>query len=142
MRTGLLIAALFIGAAVVAAPTPSTTTASQKARKATTPLDIGMTTEEILAAVGKPQEVKPMAKHEGKAEVWTYRRVIGHDVAQIASGTRDVPAFVGDVHNLGTMKEIIYTPVRRTKYRVTALLIYEGRLTSAKQWVETKEDFE
>ena len=141
-KSVLVVVALFIGAAAVAAPAPSVTSAPPAARKAPTPLVGGMTTDEIVAAIGKPEDVKKMANQDGKAEVWTYRRVIGHEVTQIASGTRDVPAFLGDPLNLGTTKEIIYTPLRRTKYRVTALLIFEDRLITAKQWVETKEAYD
>jgi hypothetical protein len=141
MKLRHLLVTFLIGSFAVASPPRADAGAAEATTKAKPALELGMTPEQILAAIGKPQEVKPMPTAEGKAEVWTYRRVLHREVVQVAASTRDVPVYLGVYSSeLGTAKEFIYNQVRRTKYQVTALLVFEGQLTSAKQWVEVKDD--
>jgi hypothetical protein len=141
MKLRHLLVTCLIGSFAVASPPRADAGAAEATTKAKPALELGMTPEQILAAIGKPQEVKPMPTAEGKAEVWTYRRVLHREVVQVAASTRDVPVYLGVYSSeLGTAKEFIYNQVRRTKYQVTALLVFEGQLASAKQWVEVKDD--
>jgi hypothetical protein len=141
MKLRHLLVTCLIGSFAVASPPRADAGAAEATTKAKPALELGMTPEQIMAAIGKPQEVKPMSTAEGKAEVWTYRRVLHREVVQVAASTRDVPVYLGVYSSeLGTAKEFNYNQVRRTKYQVTALLVFEGQLTSAKQWVEVKDD--
>jgi hypothetical protein len=141
MKLRHLLVTCLIGSFAVATPPRADGGAAETTTKAKPALELGMTPEQIMAAIGKPQEVKPMPTAEGKAEVWTYRRVLHREVVQVAASTRDVPVYLGVYSSeLGTAKEFIYNQVRRTKYQVTALLVFEGQLASAKQWVEVKDD--
>jgi hypothetical protein len=151
MKLRHLLVTCLIGSFAVASPPRADAGAAEATTKAKPALELGMTPEQIMAAIGKPQEVKPMPSAEGKAEVWTYRRVLHREVVQVAASTRDVPVYLGAFSSQlqergigdagpGTAKEFIYNQVRRTKYQVTALLVFEGQLTSAKQWVEVKDD--
>lgn len=143
MHLRLLLLACALSGGLPAASNPPETKSSDPARKSAQALEMGMTAEQVVEVVGRPHQVKPMPNTDGKAEVWTYRRVAGRSVSQVAANTREVPAFVGgNSQELGTRMEIDYRPVQRTKYQITALLLYEGRLTSAKQWTEVEQDYD
>lgn len=113
------------------------------------PLEKGMTGDEVMALIGKPQQVKPMAKQEGvdgKSEIWIYRRPAGERSVQVVTGTREVPAFSGLGQNgtdmaSGTRTELIYGNKTVKMYHVTSLLMMDGKLVLARQTQEQEENF-
>ena len=125
-------------AALSAAP------AKEAAKKARPALTKGMSAEEVRGIVGQPTEVEAIKTDEGKAEKWTYRREVDHTVIQTANTERTIPAFTG--HNAdGPVIGTAIVPDYRLKhvytYQVTSLLMFEGRLVVAKQWLEREESF-
>ena len=124
------------------APNPAPASVATPGKPA---LDKGMTGEEIVALIGKPAEVKPMTVGDGKAEVWTYRRLVRTDVRQVATQMESVPIEAG-VSREGKMYETsVQQPVYKLEhiqvYQVTALLMFEGKLVRAKQWQEKTSTF-
>ena len=106
-----------------------------------------MTAEQGVAAVGQPLEKRPMKVPEGstdKAETWIYRQEIGKRAVQVASGTREVPAYTGaGMGNaaLGNTTEIVYSTKTVTDYRVTSLLMVNGQLVLARQTYEHSDRY-
>jgi hypothetical protein len=113
------------------------------------PLEKGMTGDEVIALIGKPQQVKPMPKQEGaegKAEVWIYRRPAGEKSIQVVTGTQEVPAFngLGQTGNdmaSGTRTEMLYGNKTVKMFHVTSLLMMDGKLVLARQTQEQEENF-
>ena len=121
----------------------TTPTAKSPAKPA---LAKGMTAEEVIKAVGKPVEIKPIESKDGKAETWIYRRKAGFAFINVPAGTREVPVFtgVGTTGNdrVQNQTEIIYTQKRVTVYQVTSLLMFNDRLVLAKQSKEQSEVYD
>jgi len=147
----LLAAALAWPAAAQTAPVaPASNSPTPAPASVATPgkpaLNKGMTGEEIIALIGKPAEVKPMTVGDGKAEVWTYRRLVHTDVRQVATHMEAVPIEAG-VSREGKMYETsmqqpVYRQERIQVYQVTALLMFDGKLVRAKQWQEKTSTFD
>lgn len=116
--------------------------ASHPAKRA---LQKGMTADEIVALIGKPDKIEPMKTAEGKAEAWTYRRKIDTMVTQVPTHTIDITAFNG-MPSAGSLSGTVQTPTlaysmeTTTTYQVTSLLIYDGKLVVAKQWREREKN--
>jgi hypothetical protein len=121
--------------------------ASAPQKKPASVLEKGMTEAQIIAAIGRPAEIKPMKFPEGsehKAETWVYRRSTGTRQVQVATGTRSVPTFGGmgtGNDSTGSTQEIIYTTKHITTYSVTWLLMIDGKLELARQTTEQEERF-
>ncbi len=144
---GLLLPGLAWGtdAASKPAPAPAAQKAGQK--PARQPLEKGMTAEQILALIGKPAEVKPIEAPkglQGPAEIWVYRRTMGTQTVQYPTGERDVPVYggIGADQTMKTRKELIYTLKHVTVYRVTSLLMVDGRLVLARQSQEQSDVYD
>ncbi|HEU5080578.1 MAG TPA: hypothetical protein VFT72_15305 [Opitutaceae bacterium] len=103
-------------------------------------LQKGMLADDIIKQIGRPAEVKPMDAPEGKAEMWTYRRVVRQRVEQKATKVKMVPAFKGingdGSANIGDTPDLDYQLEHITDYQMTALLIVDGKLVMARQWME------
>jgi len=54
-------------------------------------LKVGATADEIVRLVGKPLAVEAMPSKEGKAETWTYRRLLDEETTQVAEAPRGAP---------------------------------------------------
>lgn len=123
------------------APAPRTSESTAKPKRA---LERGMSAEEIIQTVGKPASIAAIASQEGKAETWTYRRLLDTRVYQSADGQTSVPAFIG-MSATGPMIGEAFAPAYRLKhrrtYQVTSLLMFDGKLVVAKQWREADESY-
>jgi len=137
-------------AAVDSAGQSGLTAIDPKAEAATkTPkrsLHQGMTADEVIAIVGKPDKVAPMKTPDGKAEIWTYRRQVGTTTMQVPShelnaGYHDRPSAATDSQPLGFVNRpsMAYALETTTTYQVTSLLMYEDKLVVAKQWTEQEK---
>lgn len=114
----LLFAVSFAGgSAAETKPAASDDPASKQAKTKSAPiaLEKGMTAEEVQRIIGKPAEIKPMESPEGKAETWTYRRVLDRQTTQEAVSTSSVPAFNGLPDTMGSAVTLQY----RLKYTTT-----------------------
>jgi hypothetical protein len=129
--------ALIAPAIVARADTP---TSDKSAKRA---LEKGMSTDDVLAIVGKPADVIPMGT-DGKAERWVYRREIGTQIVQTANTYTTEPRYIGsnmDGPMVADVKIPDYRLKRVTVYQVTALLMFEGKLVIARQWRENDERY-
>lgn len=116
------------------------------AKAAKRSLHHGMTAEEVIAMIGKPNKVAPMKDGDGKAEIWTYRRQTGTKTMQVPSrelneGYSSRPSAATDGHALAYIDRpsMSYALETTTTYQVTSLLLYEGKLVTAKQWSEQEK---
>jgi hypothetical protein len=105
-------------------------------------LKVGSTADEIVQLVGKPLDVTAKPSPEGKAEVWTYRRVVDQQTDQVASGVNNVQAYNPVPGMTGSSPEIQYRLVHYTIYQVTSLLMFNGKLITAKQWLEKVANYD
>jgi outer membrane protein assembly factor BamE (lipoprotein component of BamABCDE complex) len=102
-------------------------------------LKVGATADEIIRLVGKPLQIAAMPSPNGKAETWTYRRILDQQTTQVAEASRG-PAVIEPAHGIvsaGTeMAETEYHTVYVTTYQVTSLLMFNGKLAASKQRIE------
>ncbi len=107
-------------------------------------IEKGMNGDEIIQLFGKPKEIKSMESPDPalKVEQWLYRRKVKDVTTQVAVGTRMVPTysgFNGSGNNMTEVAETEYRPQVITIFQVTALLLVNGKLETAKQWNEQEE---
>ena len=103
----------------------------------------GMSGTVVREKLGAPAEVEPMASPEGKAEVWVYHfgKTVG--MTQVASSTRDIPAFGASLSltALTSVPEPVYT-LKEEKAMITlSLLMFNGQLEAQKARVEEGADY-
>lgn len=92
-------------------------------------LKVGMTADQIRAKLGDPVEVRPMESKTGKAEVWTFHLERTVNTTQVATSTRDVPAFaLNTVDKLTTYPDMVYSLADQTAVTILSLLMVDGRL--------------
>jgi hypothetical protein len=145
----LVIAALLLGATNIAANDDAAAAAGSKA-EATKPskpgIARGMSADEIRRIIGEPKTIKKIKSEELNAEKWTYRRKLRTETTQEPVRTESQPAFVGmgmgDASGLGTINVSVYRLRHTTFYQVTALLMVDGTMIEARQWVETEVNYE
>jgi len=151
IRSLLLLAAAALMATGAFARSESggqeSTADSKAAPKPAPVLKKGMTEAQVVAALGRPQQVKPMKVPAGtvaKAETWVYRVQVGTRATQVATGTRQVPAFRGlgmGNDQVGTAEEIVYSTKYIKVFAVTSVLMIDGKLEQARQKTETEDQF-
>lgn len=139
MNSRLLVALVLAGVGGFASTAAAAGNENRTEEKTHPVIKQGMTSEVVLATVGKPAEVRPMQSPEGQAEVWTYRRVFRRDTSQIATGVEEIPAFVGTNGPPGWTKQVTHSIRTVTIYQVTSLLMFNGQVLTAKQWLERSE---
>jgi hypothetical protein len=106
-------------------------------------LKTGITSDEVVALVGKPLEVKAQPAPEGKAEIWSYRRLVDEQQRQVATSVNIVGAY-NPITDAGPSQspELQFTQVHIRTYQVTELLIFNDKLVTAKQWNEQKTTYD
>lgn len=148
MKTRLILAGFLLvcGLALAAQGESSAPSAKKDAAKVANSrgkpvLEKGMSEEEIVRLIGKPASVEAMAAPQGKAEKWTYRRVVGRNMVQSGINQGMAPAFTGPTmgEELGKVAVLEYRLKSVTTYQVTSLLMFDGKLVVAKQWKEQGE---
>jgi hypothetical protein len=108
-------------------------------------LQRGMTAEAITKLLGKPVEVRAMPSPEGKAEVWTYRRVADRLTRPVVAQVENTPAFVGvGVQNegIGSVASPVYRMQSTVVYQITWVLMLNGKMVTAKQGREQESSYE
>jgi outer membrane protein assembly factor BamE (lipoprotein component of BamABCDE complex) len=123
------------------APASAPTAGGSVAKGALPVLKVGSTADEIVQLVGKPLDVTPKPSPEGKAEVWTYRRIVDQTTGQVASGMNNVQAYNPIPGTTGSAPDLQFKLVHYTIYQVTSLLVFDGKLVTAKQWLEKVADY-
>ncbi|HEY5552675.1 MAG TPA: hypothetical protein VIK52_12350 [Opitutaceae bacterium] len=108
-------------------------------------ITLGMTPDEVIKVIGRPENTETVDTPAGKGEQWIYRRLAREWTQQNAATVQMVPAFVGlGMPNDGIGE--VAVPVNHTEnvklYQVSSLLFIEGRLAAAKQWTEKKSKIE
>jgi hypothetical protein len=116
--------------------------------KAKPVLEKGMAGDLILKNFGQPYEIKPMETpdKETKAERWIYRRKVKETSVQTASGQSTIPAYAGAGPGGTQSFTEVVVPEFRPKlviiYQVTELLMINGKLELAKQWMGQEEKYQ
>lgn len=124
---------------------PATKPASAIAETGPLPgLKVGMTAELIRKQLGAPVEIKPMESPVGKAEVWVYNIERTVDTTQVATSTRDMPAFTITMSGPGTVNvpEPVYSLADKKQDITLSLLMLNGRLiaqtSSVRNYIQYK----
>jgi len=108
-------------------------------------LKAGTPAEEIRRLVGRPDVIRPMEAKDGKAEVWVYRRLAKHIARQSATTTENVSAYTGMGDSGGANINVAVPSFRMEHvmvYQVSSLLMFDGKLVTGTQKVETERHFE
>lgn len=101
----------------------------------------GMTTDEIIARVGKPVRIRKM-ESELPAEVWIYERSLGA-VSTVSAATTSTGAAMNSVTGeITTTPELSYRTERIESEQHSELLIVQGKLVSSKQYVTQSSTLE
>jgi hypothetical protein len=147
-RTALLLAGFWLAAANASALTaPDQPQAESKAAPAAKgEIEKGMSGDQIVALIGKPATIEKLKDADAKAEKWIYRRAVNHRVEEQATTVANEGAFIGTAggnnNTLGTRPVIQYGLKHIDTYRVTALLMVNGKLQMARQWNEQRVSYE
>lgn len=124
---------------------PAAKDASGKAKPV---LEKGMDGDTILKNFGQPYEIKPMEApdKDTKVERWIYRRKVKETTIQTASGQTMVPTYSGFGGSGAPTIAEVAVPEFRPKlviiYQVTELLMINGKLEIAKQWMGQEEKYQ
>lgn len=122
--------------------------AKDTATKAKPVLKKGMEADLILKNFGQPYEIKPMETpdKDTKVERWIYRRKVKETTIQTASGQTMVPTYSGFGGSGAPTITEVAVPEFRPKlviiYQVTELLMINGKLELAKQWMGQEEKYQ
>ena len=121
---------------------PSVAASAKPAKPA---LEKGMDAAAVVRVIGKPDSVAPMASPEGKAETWTYRRLLNKTTKQTIASVQAVPSFNGSA-GTGTdysqmRPEFKYGFEHISTFQVTQILMFNGSLVTAKQWTQREKTF-
>jgi len=113
-------------------------TADNTAAKANSPgaaqsqfpeLKPGMTAQEVRAKLGDPIEIRPMESKVGKSEVWVFHIERTVNTTQIATSTKDVPAFaLNTTDTLTKVPEMVYSLADKQAVTILSLLMINGHL--------------
>lgn len=101
----------------------------------------GMTTDEIIARVGRPVRIRKM-ESELPAEVWIYERSLGAVSTMNAATTSTGAAMNPVTGEITTTPELNYRMERVAAEQHSELLIVEGKLVSSKQYVTQSSTLE
>ena len=107
-------------------------------------LEKGMSGAIIREKLGNPAQINPMESPEGKAEVWVYHFEKTVGMTQIASGTRNVPAF-GAALSIQTetmVAEPVYTMAAQKAVVTLSLLMFNDHLAAQKAQVENSPTYQ
>lgn len=102
-------------------------------------IGLGMTPEEIVKVIGKPEKTEMVETPAGKGEEWIYRRLAKEWTQQSAATVDIVPAFVGLAmpnEGIGDVASVSNRLERIEVFQVSRLLFIDGKLAAAKQWQE------
>ncbi len=104
---------------------------------------MGMTTDEVVALVGKPDFITPVEVAGKKTESWTYRRLLDHKHQFDSVDVIEIPAFIGIGWNtLGSYPEDVLRKTQVQIIQVTSLLMVDDHLVASKQWKEKKAAYD
>ena len=88
-----------------------------------------MTAEEVRAQLGDPFEIRPMESAVGKSEVWVFHIERTVNTTQVATSTKDVPAYaLSTTDTLTTVPEMVYSLADKKAVTILSLLMINGRL--------------
>ena len=98
----------------------------------------------VRQKLGPPAEITPMNAPMGKAEVWVYHFEKNIGMAQVATSTRDVPAFTMGLTGaaMTTVQEPVYTLAAQKSMVTLSLLMFNDRLAAQKAKVENRLDYD
>ena len=100
----------------------------------------GMSADEVIRRIGKPEEVEPVKSSNGHAEVWIYRRDAGTKTIQSATSTRQIPV---PVMSGGTqmVDEPVYSVEQIAMEEETSFLMYDAKLVEWKKAIVRKRTY-
>lgn len=144
----LVAAALLVGTACLSATDDAAATGSkaEAIKPSKAGIAKGMSADEVRKIIGEPLSIKHIDSAEIKAESWTYKRKLRTETTQEFVRDEQQPAFVGvgmgDANGLGSVSVPVYRLKHTTFYQVTALLMVDGTMFEARQWIETELHYE
>ncbi len=141
--TALALSFCCISGSLVAADAPAaaeTAPAAAATKPARPTLELGMTGEQIVEIVGKPNRVKKIKQDGLDAEVWYYTFDKPVNRRQVATSTRDVPYFDPLFDRMKMMKEMVFSQETTYLEETTELLMINGMLAQSKRYRQLRKD--
>lgn len=101
-----------------------------------------MKADEIKAAIGNPDRIKPVKNDEATVEIWFYKysKVVG--TRQVVTSTTEVPYFDSMSNSIKTRAESVYGLENTSVTETTELLLVNGLLVSTKRYRNTGRSFD
>jgi hypothetical protein len=100
-----------------------------------------MPAEEVRAALGEPEQIKPMKGHESEAVVWIYHFRVPGPVRQVQSGQIEYQRPNPLTGQMETLSEPVYSTEQTFIDQQVELLIFNGVLTEWKQSQRVERTF-
>ena len=127
-----LAAVLLGGATLLATGCESTKATPKKSENLTEPFSIkrGTLSAELIANLGEPDDIHPVAEYSVEAMVWVYERKIGSESRMVLSGTRDVRYYDPDTKQTISIPEPIMSAEITYTNEVTEIIVVRDRVVS------------
>lgn len=133
-------------AAEGAAPVPAAAKPTTGKAQIVAELKQGMSADEILKRMGRPQSVTPMNAPTGKAEVWIYREPLGESSAPVLIGSKPVTMVVRGTDGKDVVTTVAEEPVYKMQRRVTvqviSLLMFNDHFLQQKTTEQEERSFQ
>lgn len=94
-------------------------------------IEKGMSAEDLLAAIGEPNEIRAATPAVEGTEIWVYRKV-NENVALVLSGTVETPGFNPITGLPSPTIDNVYTPETSRYKEETLFLMVNGVMTAWK----------
>lgn len=90
----------------------------------------GTLSAELIANLGEPDEIAPLADYSVEAMVWVYKRKIGAESRMVLAGTRDVRYYDPQTKQTVSIPEPIMSPEVTHTHEITKIIVVRDRVVS------------
>lgn len=127
------LAAVILGVAtLLVTGCESTKAAPKKSENLVEPFSVkrGTLTAELIANLGEPDEIHPVAEYSIEAMVWVYKRKVGAESRMVFAGTRDVRYYNSQTKQTVSIPEPIMSAEVTNTNEVTKIIVVRDRVVS------------
>jgi hypothetical protein len=102
----------------------------------------GTLSAELIANLGEPDEIAPLADYSVEAMVWVYKRKIGAQSRMVLAGTRDVRYYDPATEQTISIPEPIMAPEVTHTHEITKIIVVRDRVVSWSRSTSQDRDIE
>jgi len=139
-----MIGALLSASVLLLAGCETTKVEPKKSEAITEPFSVkrGTLSAELIANLGEPDEIAPLAEYSVEAMVWVYKRKIGAESRMVLAGTRDVRYFDPETNQTISIPEPIMSPEVTHTHEITKIIVVRDRVVSWSRSVSKDRDID